>query len=187
MVEQDGQTQPYGMSVHHMLDPPADDDNDQATRSGDRTNTDTHSNSSSAPSPRDSDLSDSAGSDDNDDGGYTSSEFESDISEDEQPMMDGRTQRLKEQGDTPGIKAHDVENISITQPAFRDAWEQNLHADDAPLEELDEDHLRSYKFGKIHASSGLRRTMKDGMRHEIDWALIEVIHISHSFPNSKPY
>lgn len=176
MVEQEGQTQPYGMSVHHMLDPPDDDDEDDNSSSEEDTRDAPRSSARLDVDYSDtSDISESTESeeDDNDDG-YISSEFESDISDDEHTMSGDQTRINLDQGDKPGIKIRDPRIVPVTQPAFRDAWEQDLHADDAPLEELDEDHLTSYRFGKVYASSGLRRMTRNGMRHEIDWALIEV-------------
>jgi hypothetical protein len=173
MIEKEGQVQTYGMSVHHMLDPPDDDDNDTVMSEGDGNEASRSSSRPNVDISDTSDLSDFADSDD-DEAGYISSEFESDISDDEQLMHPVRQRELSEQGDKPGFQIQTLGVVSVTQPAFRDAWEQDLHADDAPLEELDDDHLASYKFGKVYASSGLRRMMKNGMQHEIDWALIEV-------------
>jgi len=41
-------------------------------------------------------------------------------------------------------------------------------------EDKDEDHLASHSFGYVHASSGIRRRVLRGVKHEIDWALIKV-------------
>ena len=153
-----------------MLDPPDDEENDDDKV---RKKALSSSSTDSVDSSEGSDLSESTESED-DQEGYSSSDFESDISDDEQTMVLGISRSSLEQGDKPGIQIQDARDVSVTQPAFRDAWEQDLHADDAPLEELDEDHLTSYTFGKIYASSGLRRMTRDGRRHEIDWALIEV-------------
>lgn len=172
-MEQEGQIQPYGMSVHHMLDPPDGDNEEDASPGAGKNDSSDSSSGSDIDSADTSETSDSAESED-DEAGYVSSEFESDISEDEKTMTGGRSRNVTEHGDTPGVKVQDLNVISVTQPAFRDAWEQDLHADDASLEDLDEDHLTSYKFGKVYASSGLKRMLKNGMRHEIDWALIKV-------------
>lgn len=175
MVEQEGQTRPYGMTVHHMLDPPDRNKECSSSEEEESSPSGSSSSSSSGSDVDTSDASDMTESEDEeyDDAGYSSSEFESDV-EDEQTLTSGRMRHLVEPGDKPGIKVQETSNLPVTQPAFRDAWDQDLHADDAPLEELDEDHLASYKFGKVYASSGLRRMVKNGMRHEIDWALIEV-------------
>lgn len=180
MVEQKGRKQPYGLSVHHMLDPPEDEsDCISESSASERANRSAATRSSALSDPP-TDLSDSSDvseyseSEDND-AGYISSDFESDLSDDEHTLTRQRVHHgPQDQGDRPGVQAGEVTQVSITQPAFRDAWEQNLHADDVPLEELDEDHLSSYKFGKVHASSGLKRLTRNGMRYEIDWALIEV-------------
>ncbi|KAH0283401.1 hypothetical protein KCU62_g9068, partial [Aureobasidium sp. EXF-3399] len=144
----------YGMSVHHMLEPPTDEED-----SGDSDQYHDYM----------SDLS-SVSSTDSDNDGYESSDFESDVSEDE------------DAGDRPGITALSSRTVQVTQPAFGDAVAEDLHADDATTEELDEDHLSSYKLGKVYASSGLRRWNEGGKRYEIDWALLEL-----DPPRLQPY
>lgn len=76
-------------------------------------------------------------------------------------------------GDTPGVSADrwDDEDYCITQPAWDDVPE-NFFSDDA--EYRDEEHLLSHSFGLVHASSGLKRTTKLNMKHEVDWALIRI-------------
>lgn len=168
----------YGMSVHHMLEPPSDDDDDDdrasetdsdneviegAARSSARSIKHKFLDAPTGHEQDDgymSDLSSVSSADPDDD--YESSDFESDVSEDE------------DIGDRPGIMFASNKTVQITQPAFDDAVAENLHADDATTEELDEDHLASYRLGKVYASSGLRRWNQDGRRYEIDWALLEV-------------
>ncbi|KAL1296704.1 hypothetical protein AAFC00_000179 [Neodothiora populina] len=171
MVERGGQVKPYGMSVHHMLDPPEGDDGDNSAMSS-STNTNTDLDESSSISS----TLESSEEDSDEDGGYVSSDFESDISDDETGVAagHGRASHRAEAGDKAGVTIDMSPAIQVTQPAFRDAWDMQLHADDAPLEELDEDHLASYRLGSVFASSGLRRVTRGGMRHEIDWALIEL-------------
>lgn len=41
-------------------------------------------------------------------------------------------------------------------------------------EDRDEDHLDSHSFGFVHASSGIRRLIIEDVKHEVDWALIKV-------------
>lgn len=177
----------YGMSVHHMLEPPTDEEEstdsesdsdideqaDQgATRSSARTSGQTLprlATESNHDHGYMSDLSSVSGADSDDDG-YISSDFESDVSEDEGA------------GDRPGVTMSSSTTIQVTQPAFGDAVAEDLHADDATTEELDEDHLASYKLGKVYASSGLRRWNQDGRRFEIDWALLEL-----EPPRLQPY
>ncbi|KAG9689658.1 hypothetical protein KCU95_g11279, partial [Aureobasidium melanogenum] len=175
----------YGMSVHHMLEPPTDeeDSNDSESDIDDQANQGAHRSSARASGPIPprlatkknydhgymSDLS-SVSSADSDDDGYESSDFESDVSEDE------------DAGDRPGVAVSSFYNVQVTQPAFGDAVAEDLHADDATTEELDEDHLSSYKLGKVYASSGLRRLNDGGKRYEIDWALLEL-----DPPRLQPY
>ena len=81
-------------------------------------------------------------------------------------------------GDIPGLPVGHAENIFMTQPAI---WD--LQADSAICIEDDGNAavLRTENWlGKIHASSGIRRTLKDGTTHEIDWALVDI------HPNRRP-
>jgi hypothetical protein len=165
------------MSVHHMLEPPTDeeDSGDSESDMEEQADSGAHRSSARASGPSVSrlvaktsqyhdymsDLSSVSGTDSDADG-YESSDFESDVSEDE------------DAGDRPGITALSSKTIQVTQPAFGDAVAEDLHADDATTEELDEDHLSSYKLGKVYASSGLRRWNEGGKRYEIDWALLEL-------------
>lgn len=80
-------------------------------------------------------------------------------------------------GDTAGIlppddeeDEEDIENVRVTQPALDDVAD-GFFPDD---ENKDEDHLDSHLLGKIYASSGLRRSIVNGITYEIDWALIEL-------------
>lgn len=73
-------------------------------------------------------------------------------------------------GDVVGIERGSGANIDITQPALDD-----VPADFYPdLEDRDEEHLLSYKLGRVHASSGLRRARKGEVEHEIDWLLLKL-------------
>lgn len=69
---------------------------------------------------------------------------------------------IVEPGDIPGLNPDHTENILIMQPAFHD------------LENLPDHDLSSQVFGRLLASSGLRRLHHSGTSHEIDWALFEV-------------
>lgn len=166
----------YGMSVHHMVEPPSDDEDSTSLDPSDGREQDASRSSArkaalslsqvGAEDDHDhehgyiSDLS-SVSSAASDDDGYESSDFESDVSDDENV------------GDRPGITLSSPKTVQVTQPAFDDAVAEDLHADDATTEELDEDHLASYKLGRVYASSGLRRMNQDGRRYEVDWALLE--------------
>jgi len=76
-------------------------------------------------------------------------------------------------GDTQSISADrfDDEDFCVTQPAFDDVPE-NFFSDEP--EYRDEEHLLSHSFGLVHASSGLKRIIRNSMKHEVDWALIRI-------------
>lgn len=73
-------------------------------------------------------------------------------------------------GDIDGIDVGDGEEIRITQPAIDDVDDDFFPSE----EDRDEDHLDSHELGYVHASSGIRRWKKDGIVHEIDWALLKL-------------
>lgn len=73
-------------------------------------------------------------------------------------------------GDTIGIEPGQGLQLIVTQPAIDDV-DCNFFANE---EDMDDDHLSSHSLGHIHASSGLRRFTQDGISHEVDWALIKV-------------
>lgn len=226
MVEQNGETNLYGMSVHHMLEPQSDDSEDdedddkepssnsdnsekesssgECTEGSDTDSDEDHTRRSSRrfvrrsshkkplsnkrPSRTGSQISESLqltsgpdegyksdlselGDTDEDDESYMSSDFES---EPEDTSFESPRKRAAEPGDRPGVRLGAKNRIQITQPAFDDAMSEELHPDSTAGEKLDEDHLSTYSFGKVFASSGLKRWHKGGMTHEIDWALIEV-------------
>lgn len=162
---------PYGMSVHHMLEPEEEerDDEDQADGGADDDESDTSSLGSSDSDPEDDDQSTvrppSAHSSD-----------------------DGHTTMNDTFGDCPGVAPGDMEEICITQPALDDAIDLDLHAEEDEDDEdsgIDEDHLLSYRLGQVHVSSGLKRTapsheggfksISQSLPQEIDWALFELL------------
>ncbi|RDW65588.1 hypothetical protein BP5796_10280 [Coleophoma crateriformis] len=158
--------QPYGMTVHHMLDDPEDEEEDieaPVLRSSARGQLEipelAHSESSVYSSENEefmcefSDY-DSEAFSETTDSDYAESEAESE-GDDEEP------------GDIKGVPAGYGEEYIITQPAIDD-----LPSDFYPDEETrDEDHLDSHSLGEVYASSGIRRRTEDGVVHEIDWAL----------------
>ena len=75
-------------------------------------------------------------------------------------------------GDTNGVDPwdQDEDEVLVTQPAIDDVEEGFFPNSD----DKDEDHLDSHTFGYVHASSGIRRRVLHGIKHEIDWALIKV-------------
>lgn len=169
IVNIDGQS--YGMSVHHMLEADASEEEDFDED-------DTGSDTSSLLSM--DDMSEPEGSDE----GSTVRQLSapSDLSLDED---------LQAEGDAAGIMPGEGDEIEITQPALDDAISLNLHADeeddsDGEDSGVDEDHILSYKLGQVHASSGLKRTsfhstetgyrgISASLPQEIDWALFELL------------
>jgi hypothetical protein len=169
---------PYGMSVHHMLEP-EDVSEDENLDDGDE-GADDESETSS--------LGSSEGSEEDDQSTVRPPSAHS-SDEDPAPLCD-------EFGDCPGVLPGDMEEIAITQPALDDAIDLDLHAEDDDDDDddddeeaadsgIDEDHLLSYRLGQIHASSGLKRTAKSheggfksisqSLPQEIDWALFELV------------
>lgn len=73
-------------------------------------------------------------------------------------------------GDTLGVKVDHGHDMAVTQPAIDDVNEEFFSTEEAKNEE----HLSSHAFGHIHASSGIKRSRKDDIIHEIDWALINI-------------
>jgi hypothetical protein len=76
-----------------------------------------------------------------------------------------------EPGDISGIAQGCGQEYLITQPAIDD-----VPADFYPDPEvMNEDHIDCFQLGEIYASSGIRRRVEDGIIHEVDWALIEIL------------
>ncbi|KAG4029034.1 hypothetical protein MFRU_018g01390 [Monilinia fructicola] len=169
---------PYGMSVHHMLDDPSDNEEDepvqptqQILRSSARSEylempDLTHSDTSYYSSGDEeyaysfTDYS-SSGSFDSDSSPYASED--EDDSDGEFPTL--------EPGDIPPIpiSPSNVHKYPITQPAIDD-----IDADFYPDPETrDEDHLDSCLLGNVYTSSGIRRFDHESIIHEIDWCLFQ--------------
>ncbi|KAF3010959.1 hypothetical protein E8E13_010419 [Curvularia kusanoi] len=188
---------PLGMSVHHLLDAPSDEESDTEEEIA-------------SPYPYDAVLSSAAShsnsnpwlmgmgsqpglelandttvpmwdlelSDDEDFGSeeeeaesfdFSDSEFDSDDESDQEAMTDSTLSRITV-GDIEGIELGEGEDIRVTQPAIDDVDEDFFPND----EDKDEDHLDSHELGYVHASSGIRRWKRDGILHEIDWALLKL-------------
>ncbi|KAF2631542.1 hypothetical protein BU25DRAFT_407195 [Macroventuria anomochaeta] len=188
--------EPLGMSVHHLLDAPSDDESDAEDEVAspypyDAVLSSATSNSNpwlmgmgaqpglelanDAPVPMwDLELSDDEdiGSEDDDETesfDFSGSEFDSEEESDEEAMTDSAMSRVTV-GDIDGIELGEGEEIKVTQPAIDD-----VDGDFFPNEEdKDEDHLDSHELGYVHASSGIRRWKRDGILHEIDWALLKL-------------
>ena len=149
--------EPYGMSVHHMLEEPADDEEDDEVSKSSGARLDNAKSDLDAMSneAEDSDFSDEFL--DSDDEGFGEGE-----DDDDEPN--------EEYGDTEGVTSGQGVEITITQPALAD-----VPPDFFPVEEdKDEDHIASHTLGYIHASSGIRRSTHRGVDHEIDWALLKL-------------
>ncbi|KAJ5921048.1 hypothetical protein N7466_009374 [Penicillium verhagenii] len=182
---------PYGLTVHHMLEAPSDDegyendDQDGPARSAGNwprntptiPQTDlmyTHPDSERSEFNLDLEISDFEDDDDasqGPDGGHDEYWLsEDDSSDDESIDPDNDDDDAASIGDTTGIDPGEEPRLFVTQPAIDD-----VHEDFFPSpEDRDDEHLASHSLGYIHASSGVRRWMWKGIKHEIDWALIKV-------------
>ena len=172
--------EPYGMSVHHMLE------NDELDLGLDDS---VNFQRSMAPSEKTVTFNEEMAShswcpeklpevlypfeiSEDEDEGYQSSaadddswlfdgpESEGDLDEDDEAEM----------GDTLGIEVSQGKDLIVTQPAIDDVSNGFFPRE----EDIDEDHLSSHSFGHIHASSGIKRSYQGGVLHEVDWALIKV-------------
>lgn len=74
-------------------------------------------------------------------------------------------------GDITGVHPDDEEKLIVTQPALDDV-EDGFYPN---IADRTEEHL-CFALGSIFASSGIRRQKcrKSGVKHEIDWALIDM-------------
>ncbi|KAI4086457.1 MAG: hypothetical protein LQ348_002649 [Seirophora lacunosa] len=176
--------EPYGMSVHHMLENDDIDyglDDTVALRRSmaprgvkdtdvrqDENDTGKHFTAETPPEalyPYEiSDIEDE---------GYRSWTEEDDLSDFDPSQWD--TPEVPDlddvdMGDTPGVEPGKGETLLVTQPAVDDVDEGFFPNE----EDVDEDHLASHTFGHIHASSGIRRTSRGAITHEVDWALIKI-------------
>ena len=180
--------EPFGMSVHHMIE------NDDAELGLD----DTVNLHRSMADVDEIDLSDSG-----DEGiadcsrrflNFTEALYPFEISEDEEEdnysaleedddswLFDGPQSESEfdelgigdddiNMGDTIGVEPGQGMELIVTQPAIDDV-DCNFFANE---EDMDDDHLSSHSLGHIQASSGLRRFTHGGISHELDWALIKV-------------
>lgn len=163
--------EPYGMSVHHMLEAPdeeeEEDEPSEDTVSGAEVDAATNRSMAGRQDSMASlhDTLSRANTDSASDGA-SDSDVESLTFSD----VDEEFDELDHEGDTPGIAAGDGDELAITQPALADIAE-----DFFPVEEdKDDDHLDSHSLGYVHASSGIRRAKHAGIEHEIDWALLKL-------------
>lgn len=168
---------PYGMTVHHMLDDPDQEQptaHDQPGRSMARGEVVADLAAWYAEQYQSQDdEAESSGTEefacefsDSESEGFSESDITSEASEDEQEDDDYHED---EAGDIPGIEPGCGEGYIVTQPALDDV-EDGFYP--SP-ETQDEDHLDTYSLGEVYASSGIRRRSDQGLIHEIDWALFE--------------
>ncbi|KZF21693.1 hypothetical protein L228DRAFT_239646 [Xylona heveae TC161] len=185
--------EPFGMTVHHLLDEPSDFDDSDAES---KTRLDSASSGKARPSMASRGAEDrrwqpiqtapEQGIEDDeeyayemtDDEGYNDSADEShsehtgeefdDVEEYSEDESDEESDDSF--GDTAGIKPGDGEGLIITQPAYQDVDEGFF------LSSSDKDgkHLNEHSLGYVHASSGSRRLKQGGIHHEIDWALLKL-------------
>ncbi|KAF2867391.1 hypothetical protein BDV95DRAFT_598073 [Massariosphaeria phaeospora] len=185
--------EPYGLTVHHFLDVPSDDESDDEDEETNNPkiarSTDVDVNEQSVRNhglqikelgnPRQSGP-DSPTRSSPEDKHFNSSDpipvpgsrlfSDSDANEPSSESIMGEDDPIDTTGDIPGILPGEGKDIIVTQPAIDDVDEDFFPNED----DRDEDHLLSHRFGYVHASSGLRRWKRNGILHEIDWALIKV-------------
>ena len=75
-----------------------------------------------------------------------------------------------ELGDTLGVRVGCGVDFVVTQPAIDDVTQGFFPSED----DKGEEHLCSHTLGHVHASSGIKRSRRDHLIHEIDWALIKI-------------
>ncbi|KAJ5143245.1 uncharacterized protein N7515_002032 [Penicillium bovifimosum] len=186
---------PYGLTVHHMLEAPSEDEGpgdgpedstqDAPSRSAGNWPRDTshtphpgfmydYSEDESPEVNQDFEISDWEDGDDASQGpesGYDEVWLSDDDSSDDDSLgPDDDDDDAASIGDTAGIEPGEEPRLLVTQPAIDD-----VHDDFFPSpEDRDDEHLASHSLGYVHASSGVRRWTRKGLKHEIDWALIKV-------------
>ncbi|KAF2847407.1 hypothetical protein T440DRAFT_403602 [Plenodomus tracheiphilus IPT5] len=185
--------EPLGMSVHHLLDAPSDDESDAGDDYGSPlpnhvtlssaannnpwlmgmgTQPGLHLDTEEPAAMWDLELSDdelAPSEEDTESFHFSASDVDSDEESDQEAMADSTLSRATT-GDINGIGPGEGEDIRITQPAIDD-----VDSDFFPnAEDRDDDHLSSHELGHVHASSGIRRWKRNGILHEIDWALLKL-------------
>ncbi|KAK2743025.1 hypothetical protein FQN57_004981 [Myotisia sp. PD_48] len=188
---------PYGLTVHHMLDAPCDDDEnvqddydaegDYPPRSsGNRTMNQQMSNLDAAYSwceegPPESHYAYEISDGDDDDAQSIAHSLDDTYEDhwlsdgystdgDDYGALDDDDDDTASIGDTMGVEPGEEPRVIVTQPAIDDVDENFFPS----LEDRDDEHLASHSLGYVHASSGVRRWTRDGIKHEVDWALIKI-------------
>lgn len=154
--------EPYGMTVHHMLDDP-DQDFEYVDTTRSHAAADGSWTLELAGKTMDDDE-DSYGLSDTESEPYSDSDLMSDCEDDEEAEEDEF-----EPGDVPGIEPECGEGYIVTQPALDDVDEGFYPCADTE----NEDHLDTFGLGKVYASSGIRRKYANDLLHEVDWALFK--------------
>lgn len=180
----------YGMTVHHLLDAPSDDDNSEfdeddlmhyAERSSARCDNNDNpwlagiaGNHELQRTPTDLmfplEISDDDEASSEEEEIYSEEEeyVSSDEESDNESVNTDDTAGTR--GDLKGVIPGQGSEIYVTQPALDDV-ESDFFASE---EDKDDDHLDSHKLGHVYASSGIRRWKRKGVKHEIDWALLKL-------------
>ncbi|KAL2367791.1 hypothetical protein BDBG_08083 [Blastomyces gilchristii SLH14081] len=181
---------PYGMTVHHMLDAPCDDEDDDDlpprsasnwTPEGDAHDQDfSYSWHDERPPEALYPFEISDDDEDADDGSiapsideayddyWLSDGYSTDDGDDDDDDDDDYDSASI--GDTAGVDPGEEPQIIVTQPAIDDVEVGFFPT----AEDRDDEHLASHSLGYVHASSGVRRCKRGGMKHEVDWALIKI-------------
>ncbi|KFY02451.1 hypothetical protein O988_02159 [Pseudogymnoascus sp. VKM F-3808] len=155
LVVVDGE--PFGLTVHHMLDVPSDSEGDDDEDYSPPTVRSSDTEPGSAPLT--SEALEALG--------YELSDCDSETSSIASSILSDESSAL-EPGDIDGIAPDCAGGYLVTQPALDDVDPHIFPSADT----MTQDYLDSYTLGPLHASSGLRRRSCDlGLTHEIDWAL----------------
>lgn len=73
-------------------------------------------------------------------------------------------------GDTLGTMPGKGRELIVTQPALDDVDPSFFPSE----EDMSDEHLSSHGLGYIHASSGIKQVKHDNISHEVDWVLFKV-------------
>lgn len=170
---------PYGMSVHHMVDDPSDNDDEGIPPSQPILRSSARPQYLEMPELTHSDTSYCSSGDEEYNYSFTDysssdSSFDSESSpyaSEDDDDSDGEFPTVLEPGDIPPIPVSpsNCHKYPITQPAIDDI-DPDFYPDP---ETRDEDHLDSFSLGNVYTSSGIRRLVHENITHEIDWCLFE--------------